>query len=52
MVVKKKTVKVEAVDLEEEKLQMLIGNRTDMQQSLLQSVYFAAVFKTQQEKGS
>lgn len=30
MVVKKKTVKVEALDLEEEKLQMLIGNITDV----------------------
>lgn len=29
MVVKKKTAKVEAVDLEEEKLRMLIGNVTD-----------------------
>lgn len=41
MVVKKKTVKVEAVDLEEEKLQMLLGN---WKLHLLKSISFAGVF--------
>lgn len=41
MVVKKKTVKVEAVDLEEEKLQMLLGN---WKLRLLKSISFAGVF--------
>ena len=48
MVVKKKTVKVEAVDLEEEKLQMLIGNMSDMSLQtnvfFIYLVYFAIVF--------
>lgn len=35
MVVKKKAVKVEAVHLEEQKLQMLIGNATDVLLSLV-----------------
>lgn len=41
VVKKKKTVKVEAVDLEEEKLQMLMGN---LQQHLLKSIYFCGCF--------
>lgn len=41
VVKKKKTVKVEAVDLEEEKLQMLLGN---WKLHLLKSISFAGVF--------